>query len=119
MRFFLLLFFIGCQDFNSNTFDETKFGVSNLTGGEKFKTAYPIIQNKCANCHTHSEWSGFTTEAKWEEEDLVVPGNPDNSKFITRILNTGRNESDMPQGGSPLPDEEYEILVDWVENFEQ
>lgn len=110
-----LSFLLGCQNYNANSFDKDKFGVIELTGGVKFKAAYPILQKQCMNCHRHSQWSEYTNEQDWvTNENLVTFGDPDNSQLITRIINYGGTGSNMPQGGKKLPDAEYNALKDWV-----
>jgi uncharacterized membrane protein len=122
MKFFLiglLIFYIGCQDYNSNTFDRTRYGEIEISGSARFEAAYGILQNRCMNCHRHSQWSGFTDEQDWvNNENLVVKtGNASDSQLIYRIINNGGASSDMPQGGQALPASEYDQLVDWVENI--
>lgn len=117
--FLLLIFVVSCQDLNSNSSDRTRYSAGAPVGSLKFQAAYPIINNRCANCHTstiHNKWSAFTNEADWENESTVVPGNSDASSFITRMQNYD-NQGDMPQASSAIPDEEYDILVDWVDSL--
>lgn len=114
----LLLFYIGCQDYNSNTFDRDRYGEIELIGGAKFAVAYPVLQTHCMNCHRHAQWSEYTNKQDWvDNENLVVPLEPDNSQLITRIINHGRANNDMPRGGKALPDADYQALVDWVADF--
>jgi hypothetical protein len=114
----LLLFYIGCQDYNSNTFDKDRYGEIELTGGPKFEAAYPVLQTHCMSCHRHAQWSEYTNKQDWvDNENLVVAGSPDSSQLITRIINHGSANSDMPQGGNALPTADYDALVDWVTNF--
>lgn len=114
MKFLLLLFFlISCQDYNTNSFDRTRYG--NPVGEGPAK----IIQNKCINCHSgeHDSWAGLT-DAQWVATGLVIPGDPDNSLFIKRIYNTGiSGVSNMPIGGGALPNDEYQALKDWIQNI--
>ncbi len=114
----LLLFYIGCQDYNSNTFDRDRYGEIELIGGAKFAVAYPVLQTNCMNCHRHAQWSEYTNKQDWvDNENLVVPLDPNNSQLITRIINHGSANSDMPQGGNALPAADYQALVDWVADF--
>lgn len=120
MRVVLLLalaFLSGCQDYNSNTNDRERFGRVNLTGGAKFEAAYYIIQQRCTNCHSssiHNSWASYTSEADWISRGYVVAGDPDSSRLIFRIINSGGTDSNMPLGLGPLPNDEYQALVDWV-----
>ncbi len=114
----LLLFYIGCQDYNSNTFDKDRYGVVELVGGVKFEAAYPVLQTHCMSCHLHAQWAEYTNKQDWVvNENLVVAGSPDSSQLITRIINHGSANSDMPKGGNALPTADYDALVDWVTNF--
>jgi uncharacterized membrane protein len=111
----VLLIFIGCQDYNANTFDQEKYGIIELVGGANFKASYPILQNRCMNCHRHSQWAGYTNKQDWvTNENLVISGDPDGSQLIFRIKNHGGTSADMPQGGQSLPSDEYQKLVAWV-----
>lgn len=112
----LLASFIGCQDYNSNTFDEDRYGPTDLVGGPEFIKAYPILQKKCMSCHYHAQWSAYKNQADWVNQGRVVEGDKDNSDVINRIINYGANFSNMPQGQGPLSASEYATLVDWVEN---
>lgn len=117
----LLLFYIGCQDYNANTFDRDRYGEIELTGTPAFQAAYPILQTKCMNCHRHSQWSGYTNEQDWvNNENLVTPGpssDGGDSQVIYRIINHGGASSDMPQGGSALPAAEFEKLKTWEAQY--
>ncbi len=110
---------VGCQDYNSNSADAEKYGPSILTGSSKFKLAFPILLKRCANCHTspiHSPWAGYTNEKTWADKNLIINGNADNSQIIIRTINTGGG-GDMPQGGTAIPDDEYQTLLDWIKSL--
>jgi hypothetical protein len=113
---FLLISYIGCQDYNSNTFDKAKFAETQLGGGPNFKASYAILQNRCMNCHRHSQWAGYTKPEDWvTNENLVIEsGNPLDSQLINRLINNG---GDMPVGGKALPTTEHQTLLDWVKNI--
>lgn len=112
---FLFILAVSCQDYNANTFDRERFGVVELTGSNEFKSSYPVLKNRCMNCHFHAKWAEYTNEQDWVNDGLVVLGNADQSELITRIKNYGGVGSDMPQGGSALPSNEYETLRTWVQ----
>ena len=114
---FILLTIVGCQDLNSNSGDEAKYGALNLTGTAEFNTAFRILRARCMTCHQHQNWGNYTNEQQWEDNGLVVQGDPDNSSVINRIKNYNGGNSDMPTDDGPLPDDEYQSLVDWVTNF--
>lgn len=115
---FLLLFTLqSCQDYNANTFDRDRYGVVQLTGSSCFKAAYPVLQQYCMNCHFHSSWSEYTNQSDWLTNQRVVPDQVSDSKLVTRIVNYGGASSDMPQGQSALPPDEYEKIRVWVETY--
>jgi hypothetical protein len=64
--------------------------------------------------HKHDKWADFKSNTEWIAEGVVIAGQPGTSEFIERIVNTGQVSSNMPPGGSPLPDDEYNHLVKWV-----
>ncbi len=117
----LLLFYIGCQDYNSNTFDQDRYGDLELTGSQNFKDSYAILQTKCMNCHRHAQWAGYTDAQDWvSNENLITPGGPaggGDSQVIFRIINHGGTSSDMPQGGSALPAAEFDKLKAWEAEY--
>lgn len=115
----LLVALTGCQDYNSNSNDKDRFSQVDLTGSSGFEPAYFILQQRCTNCHSsgiHNAWAGFTNEQDWIDEGLIVKGDPDSSRLIFRIINHGSTDSNMPLGMGPLPNDEYQDLIDWVEN---
>jgi uncharacterized membrane protein len=123
MKYFLfILFFISsCQDYNSNSGDKGRYGPVELNETDpNFSKAYNIIQSRCVSCHDHKhdKWADFTSNDEWVADGLVEPGVPTSSELIERIVNTGSVSSDMPPGGSPLSDAEYNALVKWVTEFQ-
>ncbi len=120
MKFFFLLILMSCQDFNSNSNDRDRYSRIELNGSDDFEKAYYIIQERCANCHSssvHNSWAGFTDEQTWLTKGYVAKGDPDASRLIFRIINHGSTDSNMPLGMGPLPNDEYQDLVDWVTNI--
>lgn len=120
MKFFILtvlLSVVACQDYNSNSNDRERFSRVRLTGGADFEPAYYIIQQRCTSCHSsgiHNEWASYTNEQDWIDRGYVVAGDPDGSRLIFRIINHGSTDSNMPLGMDPLPNDEYQDLIDWV-----
>jgi uncharacterized membrane protein len=108
----LLLILTGCQDYNSNSNDKNRFKQVTLTGSANFNSAYYIIQERCTTCHT--EYANYTNEQDWIDQGLATAGDADGSRVIFRIINNGGTDSDMPLGLGPLPNDEYQDLVDWV-----
>jgi hypothetical protein len=118
-----LLFLISCQDLNSNSSDRSLYGDTdaaalNDDNNARFLVAYPIIKARCASCHTspiHNKWAAYKS-SEWQNEGTIAPGDSDASTFITRIKNYGPT-GDMPQDTGSIPDDEFESLVDWVDNL--
>jgi hypothetical protein len=112
----LLLTYIGCQDYNSNTFDQDRYGEIELIGGGEFKVAYSALQKNCMSCHRHAHWAKYTNEQDWvQNENLVVPGDAGQSQVVYRIINYGGANSDMPVGGGQISTAEYNAIKTWVE----
>ncbi len=109
------LLITGCQDYNSNTFDKIKYDITELDdeGDSNFASANKIIVNNCAYCHEHSNW-GTYTNSDWLDSGFINKGDPDNSYLIIRTKNYGGSDSDMPEVGEPLTDEEYQTLRTWI-----
>jgi uncharacterized membrane protein len=111
---FIFLFITGCQDYNSNSSDRSKYGPIVLDENDpNFAPAYNVIQNRCVSCHSspiHNPWSTYTNNEKWLD--------PDNSYFVQRIINYGGSSANMPQGGSSLPQAEYDAIRTWIENIQ-
>ncbi len=120
---FLLLSFLmytSCDEYNSNSADRLKYGGDPQqevdTGDANFSAAFPIIQQKCISCHSgdHNNWAGYTSDEKWLNSGLINRGDPDNSSFIKRIINSGGPNANMPEGLGALPDSEYQLLRKWI-----
>lgn len=111
----LLSVFLGCQDYNSNTFDEDRYGKLDLEQtSTKFEPAYRVLQKRCISCHTHATWAEYKNERDWENQGLVVVGFPNQSSLIRRTINSGVAGADMPYGGGAIPKEEYDALTNWI-----
>ena len=87
----------------------------------------PILSDRCFQCHGPDEKArkanlrldmkdGIFNQIKDKELFPVIPGDPDNSELIRRVL-SGNNEIKMPSPESNLSLNETEkaILVKWVE----
>jgi hypothetical protein len=111
-----LFLLVSCQNTNSNSFDIQQYGSTTISGSTNFQAAYPILQNRCASCHTHSSWASYKTEEAWIASGYVVAGSADNSQVINRLFNYS-SSGDMPKDGGPLPQSEYDVLVNWTDNI--
>ena len=78
----------------------------------RFCNSQNIIRTRCISCHTgyHNNYANFD-ERDYIDNLLVIPADADNSLLIQRLFNAGGN---MPQGGSNIPDEDYQELRQWV-----
>jgi uncharacterized membrane protein len=106
----------GCQSYNSNTGDKAKFAVIELENNPQFRAAYKVIQSRCINCHsgTHNTWATYVNSQLWIDKGLVVKASASNSRLVKRIINSGETGSNMPPEGGPLPNDEYQTIVDWI-----
>jgi hypothetical protein len=112
----ILLFPQNCgQDYNSNSGDELLGGGGAALGSCESASdarrcaAITVIQKRCLSCH--AEWNAYSTDAQWVASGKVVSGNATGSVVVSRTINAG---SDMPLGGSALPQTEYQSLLDWI-----
>ena len=86
----------------------------------------PILNKKCITCHGGVKRSGefsllFRTDALGVNESgqrAIVPGDPDASEMLRRIVHTDPEER-MPPEGPPLAEEEVELLTKWIEQGAQ
>ncbi len=110
----------GCgQDFNSNSGDEYLGGGKKPAGDCSSEAdarrcaAVAVLQARCFSCHA---WSGYKTDADWVNADTirVKPGLPMESELIKQLINEGGT---MPQGGSALPENEYQAIYQWIEQM--
>jgi len=105
MRIILLLILLSsCQDFNSNSFDESLVDTVNIDisspGGKRLKDSYDILNDKCMNCHT-----GYHNS--WETYQVVIKADEEASDLIIRMKNRG---GDMPLGGVQLTVDEFQFV---------
>jgi len=114
--FFLLFIISACQSYNSHTGDKAKFAELELEDNANFRAAYKVIQSRCINCHggTHNAWATYVNSQLWVDKGLIIRGDASGSKLIERTINSGQTNSNMPPGGSPLPNDEYQVLLDWI-----
>jgi mono/diheme cytochrome c family protein len=77
----------------------------------------PIFDAKCKACHgTLGGWDGSTYESVMNSGDhapVVIPGDTEGSLLVQKLLGTHTEGTIMPPGGK-LPDDEIQIIVDWV-----
>lgn len=79
----------------------------------------PIFEQKCAACHgTFGGWDASSYDATMttgNNAPVVIPGDPENSLLAQKLLGTHTEGAIMPPGGK-LPDDEIQIVLDWISN---
>ena len=88
----------------------------------------PIFNDNCTGCHNtglasyhgNLNLQSYATLTDTEEPDaplhaeiLVIPGEPESSFLIQRI--TGEIPPQMPLGGTPLSEDQINLIRDWIE----
>ena len=84
----------------------------------------PIFQTKCYTCHSSRKQKGGLRLDKFElilkggkDGKIIMPGNPDESDMIKRLLLPEENEDHMPPREKPQPtDKQIALLHWWIEN---
>lgn len=82
------------------------------------KDVAPILESHCLSCHNDSDSKGdisLATSSHLLGEEIIVPGNPDESYLIELISvsETGK-PPEMPKKGEPLSDAEIGTLREWI-----
>lgn len=79
----------------------------------------PLLAKRCFECHGEAKQQGdmrldqrTTILGEGENEGLVVPGRPDESRLL-QVLKFDPYETQMPPAGK-LPDAEIAILTTWI-----
>ena len=75
----------------------------------------PVLEQTCLSCHhAHEKKGGLdlsTREAAFSFEDLILPGNPDQSLLLEVVSGP---KPDMPKKGKPLTAGQIIILREWI-----
>jgi len=113
-------------NFNSENTDTIKIKpVANVQEAKAYADIIqPILQTKCYGCHSAKKQKGGLRLDKFElimkggkDGKIIVPGNPDTSDMIRRLLLPGENEDHMPPRAKPQPDNRQIALLHWwIEN---
>jgi mono/diheme cytochrome c family protein len=78
----------------------------------------PIFEAKCNTCHgSMGGWDGRGYESALNSGDhgpAVIPGDPENSFLVQKLLGTQTTGAIMPPGGK-LPDSEIQLIIDWIQ----
>ncbi len=82
-----------------------------------FADIEPILQASCAVCHgSLGGWSAADYDAVITSGDngpAVIPGNPDGSVLVQKLLGTQSFGGIMPPGGA-LADADIQLIIDWI-----
>ena len=80
--------------------------------------AYAILQQNCLICHgehgAHTEQLVIQSSQGLIDTGTVIPGNPDDSEFYQRLIETAV-ERRMPRGQPPLAPEAIETIRQWIQ----
>ena len=89
--------------------------------GVDFARVQAVLESKCLECHNPSKVKGdllmHTAEAMikgGEGGAALVPGKPDESSIIKRIVLAADHDDIMPPKGGPLKADEIALLKQWV-----
>jgi mono/diheme cytochrome c family protein len=78
----------------------------------------PIFDRACNACHgSLGGWDGSSYETvmtSGNNAPVVIPGDPDNSLLIQKLLGTQTEGTIMPPSGA-LPDREIQIVINWIQ----
>jgi hypothetical protein len=77
----------------------------------------PLLERHCIRCHQPAnDKSKFSlaTFADLAANEYVVPGDPDASYLIELVTSVEGQPAAMPKEGSPLSDDEIDILRTWI-----
>jgi len=80
----------------------------------------PLFQEQCATCHSATQplggWNGSSYAGVMESGDhapVVIPGNPEGSLLIQKLLGTRTVGSPMPPARL-LPQEQVQVVIEWI-----
>ncbi|MBU6375892.1 MAG: hypothetical protein KGQ59_07855 [Bdellovibrionales bacterium] len=114
----LALFGASCGKLN--TMNSVSNDGSSSSGSPQFQAFKAFVASKCANCHDHARFAGYSEE-EWVSVGLVVAGSPNASLFLKRMQNNGLSPADqgtatanMPTQGGPSSDAEVAIVRAWI-----
>jgi len=80
----------------------------------------PLFQGQCAACHSATQplggWNSSSYAGVMESGDhapVVIPGNPEGSLLIQKLLGTQTVGSPMPPARL-LPQEQVQVVIEWI-----
>jgi mono/diheme cytochrome c family protein len=92
-----------------------------VTSGDEVPTfeanVGPILAARCEACHgSAGEWSAADYQSVMTtgtNAPVVIPGDPENSLLVQKVLGVQESGSPMPPSGT-LPDAEIHTIIDWI-----
>lgn len=89
------------------------------------KDVLPILRQHCLDCHgPDTAEAGFRLDSELHAlrggdsgEPAIVPGKPDQSYVLIRILHEDESQR-MPPDSDPLPEADIEVLRKWIQQNE-
>src|SRR5258706_3788052 len=114
--------------FNLNSDDADTVKIKPIANVEEAKVyadiIQPILQTRCYGCHSSKRQKGGLRMDKFElimkggkDGKIIMPGNPDESDMIKRLLLPNENEDHMPPREKPqLNERQIALLHWWIEN---
>ena len=118
----MMFFHLSCKEDISSNLNDIVFPPTNVSYG---KQVQPLFNRGCAfsSCHGPDTFleRGFSLDSYQNltpgaAHEIVIPGNPDNSKMIWSIEGINGYESTrrMPLGLSPLNENQIQGLKRWI-----
>ncbi len=81
----------------------------------------PLLEKNCASCHNPARpLGGFVVTdhrsimTTGDHQPSVIHGNPDASLLVEKLRGTHRIGVRMPIDAPPLPDDQIQIIADWI-----
>ena len=102
----------------SSTAEPTPVATESATTSPTFeKDILPILEDSCQMCHGESgEWDASSYQSVMETGEnapVIVPGDPDGSLLMQKLLNTQTTGSQMPPGNL-LSKEKTDLIAAWI-----
>ncbi|MFN4261505.1 MAG: PSD1 and planctomycete cytochrome C domain-containing protein [Gemmataceae bacterium] len=82
------------------------------------RDVYPLLRKTCFDCHGPDQQKGKlrldTRRGAFHAEEIIVPGQPENSELVRRITLPRGDRDIMPARGEPLSAREIELIRSWI-----
>lgn len=117
-----VLIWSGCENNSVNTETDPDELPQNVSFSEQIQ---PIFNESCGggNCHINRTTSGVSLDSynnvmnstgNKYEEDIIIPGEPEQSPLVDKIEANPDLGIRMPQGGEPLNREQIKQIKGWI-----